>query len=129
MALTNTQVDAEIHLATDRQTLVRIVIDGEFEPLAASSKVGLLLQRCPQGNVNSVPKVASSLKATPGKDWIWHTCRLVGGGATDLVVKPIFVDLGSMRKLDKDDTLVLSGLGDNPACAIVWVTCTMFFKE
>ena len=127
-AISNAQVDTEVHSCEDTETLVRFIMSGEIQDLVPAARIGLLLQRAPQGVANAVPLVGESLRATPGHDWMWHDCRL-----TDVVMatstRRVFEDLSSMRKLQKGDKLILSSLSNVAVCANLFVTCTMFFKE
>ncbi len=116
-----------LHTTTDRETLVRMVVQlvAKHE-LSSSDNLTLCIQRRPTSistwDIDSI----EALDQSPPQDQIWnHRIRseIINESFT------IDVDLKAMRKLSKDDLLVLWGVTDTSVAFLVDGVVTCFFKQ
>lgn len=125
--MTNAAATKTLHTVEDRKTLVRSILQLEIVPNSTPGTYTLVLERLPRANSVGTPGTAESLDSDMIKEQLWS---FTGGfNATSTEPKEIFVDLGSMRKLDPGDTVVLKTITDAANMCDCMGNITLFFKE
>ena len=124
MAVTDLVIDTN----DDPRTLVRIIVKGSWSGIA-TGKGSFLIHRAPQGTVVGVPVAGPALQMTPGKEWIYQESYGCVKGVDESIGQKILVDIKAMRKLDKNDEIVFSTIGNGDNDLSIMATVTMFFKE
>ena len=120
-----------LHTAEESETLVRTIFDLTFNSgSAAGSEYGFIYQRAPNGNVIAGAGHDQNLDDYVQDFDIMRHNGMIGTVTTINAPKDrhLFRDLKSQRKLEKDDTLVLSHVAEVASNIKMYGIITMFFK-
>lgn len=126
--ITNANITKACHVAEDRKTLVRSIIQLEINPAADGGYFHIALVRDPRSTQIESLTTGESLDQDQTKEQIW-SYQGYTDPALDEMFHPIFVDLSSMRKLDPGDEIVLRTVGSGANTADVCGVVQLFFKE
>ena len=119
--------DYVLHTAEDRETLVRAIIDLKHTHLfMADELIMLLLEVAPKAVPIGTSTKVESLDNPRPMQQIWGTLE---NSAEDKETQKVFVDLASMRKLQKGDQIILRDATVQDNGYRLTGRITLFFKE
>lgn len=124
--ITNSITNAVLHTCEDAKTLVRVIMEGDFTPIAGGA-YGWVLVKEPQGSAVVTPSAGTNLDVDESDLLL---VRGSGGfGASAVENTHISIDSKGQRKLKVGDEIVLRHVGDTATMGTFAGTITMIFKE